>query len=474
MPSDPCLLPAAELTTLYRARKLSPVEVVQAVLARIEAMNPLVNAFVVVDAEAALAAARESEARWAKGEPAGLVDGVPTTVKDLILAKGWPTLRGSKAIDKAQAWDEDAPPVARLREHGAVLLGKTTTPEFGHKGVTESRVTGITSNPWNPDMTPGGSSGGASAALAAGLGQLAIGTDGGGSIRIPSSFAGVFGLKPTYGRVPAYPLSPFGTVAHLGPMARTVADAALMLTVLAEPDWRDWHALPYDGADYRESLGEPLDDLRIAYSPTLGLGEVPLEPEVRALVDSAARTFETIGASVEEADPVWPHEPARVFLVYWNIGSAKLVADLSDEQRAKLDPSLLTFAEAGRRYSGLDIKDAELARAACGLALAEFFERYDLLLSPTMPMPAFEVGRDIPSEAFADEPLGWTPYTYPINLTRNPAASVPCGFTGSGLPVGLQVIGPLYGEAAVLRACRAYENANPLHEKRPEVGHGRQ
>jgi aspartyl-tRNA(Asn)/glutamyl-tRNA(Gln) amidotransferase subunit A len=474
MSEDLAFVSATDLVELYRAGTVSPVEVTRAVLDRIDRTQATLNAYVLVDHEGALEAARESEGRWRMGEPRGLIDGVPTSVKDLVLTKGWPTLKGSLTVDPDQPWEEDAPAVARLREHGAVLLGKTTTPEFGHKGVTESRVTGITSNPWNPNMTPGGSSGGASAALAAGLGQLAIGTDGGGSIRIPSSFAGVFGLKPTYARVPAYPLSPFGTVAHLGPMARTVADAALMLTVLAEPDWRDWHALPYDGADYRESLDEPLDDLRIAYSPTLGLGEVPLEPEVRALVDAAARTFETTGASVEEADPVWPHDPARVFLVYWNIGSAKLVADLSDEQRAKLDPSLLTFAEAGRRYSGLDIKDAELARAACGLALAEFFERYDLLLSPTMPMPAFEVGRDYPSEAFADEPLGWTPYTYPINLTKNPAASVPCGFTGSGLPVGLQVIGPLYGEAAVLRACRAYEKANPLHEKRPEVGHGRQ
>jgi aspartyl-tRNA(Asn)/glutamyl-tRNA(Gln) amidotransferase subunit A len=469
MSEDLAFASATELVELYRTGKVSPVEVTQAVLDRIERVQARLNAFVLVDHEGALEAARESERRWRMGEPRGLIDGVPTSVKDLVLTKGWPTLKGSLTIDPAQPWDEDAPAVARLREHGAVLLGKTTTPEFGHKGVTDSPLTGITRNPWNPDLTPGGSSGGASAALAAGLGQLAIGTDGGGSIRIPASFAGIFGLKPNFGRVPAYPLSPFGTVAHLGPMARTVADAALMLTVLAEPDWRDWQALPYDGTDYRESLDGPLDDLRIAYSPALGLGEVPLEPEVRTLVDAAARTFETIGAKVEEVDPVWPHDPARVFLVYWRIGSAKLAEEFSDEQRAKLEPTLLAFAEAGRGYSGLDIKEAELARADNGLALAAFFERYDLLLTPTMPMPAFAVGRPYPSEAFADEPLGWTPYTYPINLTKNPAASVPCGFTESGLPVGLQVIGPLYGEPAVLRACHAYESANPLHQRRPEI-----
>ena len=469
MSNDLTAVSASDLIALYRAGKASPVEATQAVLARIAATRETLNPFVLVDEEAALAAARESERRWRAGEPRGLVEGVPISIKDLVLTRGWPTLRGSLTTDPDQDWNEDAPAVARLREHGAVLLGKTTTPEFGHKGVTDSPVSGITRNPWNTDLTPGGSSGGAAAAVASGLGPLALGTDGGGSSRIPSSFCGIFGIKPTFGRVPTYPVSPFGTLANVGPMARTVADAALMLTVIAGPDRRDWHALPHDATDYRLALAEPLTGLRVAYSPTLGLERVPLEAEVRALVDTAAQSFEDLGAIVEAVDPVWPHDPGRLFMTYWAIGAAKLVEDIAEDKRDRMEATLLEFAATGRGFDGLTVKRAELDRAANGLALMEFFEQHDILLSPTLPMPAFAVGRPYPSEEFAAEPLRWTPYTYPINLTRNPAASVPCGFTAAGLPVGLHVIGPLHGDSAVLRACRAYEDASPWRDKRPEL-----
>src|SRR3954451_2546129 len=235
---------AAALVTAYRERRLSPVEVAEAALARIAARDGELNAFCLVDGERALAEAGASEARWAAGAPAGLLDGVPVAVKDILLTRGWPTLRGSKTVDPAGPWDDDAPAVAALRRHGAVLPGKTTTPEFGWKGVTDSPLTGITRNPWDHSRTAGGSSGGSSAALAAGMVPLALGTDGGGSIRIPSSFCGLPGIKPTYGRVPAWPASPYGTVAHAGPMARTVTDLALLLDVLSAPDPRDWSALP--------------------------------------------------------------------------------------------------------------------------------------------------------------------------------------------------------------------------------------
>jgi aspartyl-tRNA(Asn)/glutamyl-tRNA(Gln) amidotransferase subunit A len=463
---------ATELVEHYRAGSLSPVEVTRAVLSQIARHGEAINAFVLVDEERALDAARASEGRWRTGEPHGLIDGVPTTIKDLILTKGWPTLRGSLAINPDQPWDEDAPVAARLREHGAVLLGKTATPEFGHKGVTDSPVSGITRNPWNLDKTPGGSSGGASAAVAAGMGPLAIGTDGGGSIRIPASFAGIFGIKPTFGRVPAYPASPFGSVAHVGPMTRTVADAALMLTVIAGPDVRDWTALPYDEEDYRRNLDQPLSGVRVAYSETLGMPDVRLDPEVRDCVATAARSFQSLGATVIEADPVWPHEPGAVFNVYWSIGAAKLIDDMTDDQVAKMEDSLTVFAAAGRKLSGLDIKVAELQRTANGVALNRFFEDYDLLLSPTMPIPAFNAGAPVPSDDYADEPLRWTPYTFPINLAKNPAASVPCGFTGAGLPVGLHVIGPMYREVSVLRAARAYEQAHDWFSRRPALVKG--
>ncbi len=241
---------AVELLRLYRSGAASPVEATRAVLARIERFNPALNAFCHVAAEDALAAARASEARWKQQTPCGALDGVPVSIKDLILVRGMPTLRGSRTIDPAQPWDVDAPVAARLREAGAVILGKTATPEFGCKGETNSPLTGITRNPWNPERTPGGSSGGTAAAIAAGMGPLSVGTDGAGSVRIPAAFCGNFGLKPSFGRVPAYPLSPFGSVAHLGPHAMSVADAALMMNVIKQPDARDWTSLPPDPSDY--------------------------------------------------------------------------------------------------------------------------------------------------------------------------------------------------------------------------------
>jgi len=241
--TDVTRLSATELIELYRRRELSPVEATRAVLAQIGSRNAVTNAYCLVRDDEALASAKQSERRWQAGEPAGLLDGVPVSVKDLLLTSGWPTLRGSLTTDKAGPWNVDAPTVARLREHGAVLLGKTTTPEFGWKGVTDSPLTGVTRNPWDTARTPGGSSGGAAAAVASGLGPLALGTDGGGSIRIPASFCGIVGLKPTHGRVPVYPPSTFGTLSHVGPMARTVADTALLLDALGSPDYRDPLAL---------------------------------------------------------------------------------------------------------------------------------------------------------------------------------------------------------------------------------------
>src|SRR5687768_6580538 len=291
--SDLCNLTATALLEGFRLRTLSPVEVAQAVLQRVAALNPRLNAFNLVS-DRMIDDAKASEARWAAGQPKGLLDGVPVSIKDIVLTRGWPTLRGSKTIDPRGPWNEDAPATARLREHGALLIGKTTTPEFGWKGVTDSPLTGITRNPWNLDKTPGGSSGGAAAAVAAGMGPLAVGTDGGGSIRIPCSFTGLFGLKPSFGRVPAWPLSPFGTVAHVGPMTRSVADAALMLNVLAQPDARDWHSLPYEPQDWRTSLDHGVAGLRIAYSPDLGYAKV--DAEVASIVKASLSVFTDLGA----------------------------------------------------------------------------------------------------------------------------------------------------------------------------------
>ncbi len=463
MTDDLALMPASKLVAKYRDGSVSPVDATRAALARIERHNDKLMAFNLIDADGALDEARKSEERWRIGAPKGRVDGVPTAIKDLILTKGWPTLRGSHAIDPGQPWNEDAPCVARLREHGAVLIGKTTTPEFGWKGVTDSPLTGVTRNPWNPEKTPGGSSGGSAVAVATGMSALAIGTDGGGSIRIPAAFTGTFGFKPTFGRVPAYPASPFGTLAHIGPMTRSVTDAAIMMSVIAEPDVRDWYALaPADhgkAADYPQSLDQGVKGKRIAFSPTLGGHKV--DPEIAALVAAAAKRFEDLGAHVEEAEPKLP-DCAECFRKHWFAGAANLVAGFTEDQRAHMDPGLQEIAAEGAGYSLLDYLDAVKQREAIGLAMNLFHRKYDALLTPALPITAFEAGLERPRGDGGDRWVDWTPFSYPFNLTRQPAASVPCGLTSKGLPAGLQIVTPVYQDGRALRIARAFEMAQPF------------
>ena len=452
-------LSATRLVAAYRRKAISPVEVTQAVLDGIEAFDPAVNAFCVVDGARAMDAARASEARWQRGAPLGLVDGVPATIKDLVLCAGWPTLRGSLAVPREQDWSDDAPVTARLREHGAVLMGKTTTPEFGWKGVTDCKLTGITRNPWNTDLTPGGSSGGAVAACALGLGALHIGTDGGGSIRIPAGFTGVFGLKTTFGLVPAWPASPFGTVAHVGPITRTVSDTALMLNVISQPDARDWQALPATGRDYRVGLEDGVRGLRIAFSPDLGYVEV--DPEVAQAVAKAARVLAELGAMVEEV-PAPFENPADCFRVHWAVGAAALLARFDEQQRASLDPGLVEIAAEGAACATADYLQAMADRAALGERMGRFHQDWDLLLTPTLPIAAFAAGAEFPQTGPYAGWRDWTPFTYPFNLTQQPAASVPCGFTSSGTPIGVQIVAGKYADALVLRAARAMESVNPF------------
>jgi aspartyl-tRNA(Asn)/glutamyl-tRNA(Gln) amidotransferase subunit A len=445
---------ASALLDAYRRKALSPVEATTAALARIERLEPKLNAFVLVDAEGALAAARQSEARWAKGAPQGLVDGVPTTIKDLLLTKGWPTLRGSRLTKRDQEWSEDAPAVARLREHGAVFLGKTTTPEYGWKALGDSPLTGITRNPWNLGHTPGGSSAGAAAALAAGIGALAIGTDGGGSIRIPAAFCGVAGIKATFGRVPAHPPSAMGLLSNVGPMARTIADTALMLSVLAGTDSRDPYRLPSRDKDYRDGLGDGVKGLRIAVSRDLGYARI--DPEIAAAFDKAVARFRELGAAVEEAHPGFA-SPRDAFTALWTAGAARAMRGVSAADRAQMDPGFVASVDAGAALSAVDYLDADAARTALGQAMGAFHERYDLLLTPTVAVPALPVGADLSDPATERYWIDWTPFSYPFNMTRQPAATVPCGLTKAGLPIGLQIVGPLYAESLVLRAAGAYE-----------------
>ncbi len=459
MTSNIALLSASELIQRYRDKSLSPVEVVSATLQQIENLDSALNAFCLVDKPAALAAAKQAERRWLKGQPKGLVDGVPVAIKDLLLTKGWPTLRGSRTVNKDQTWGEDAPCVARLREHGAVLIGKTTTPEFGWKGVTDSPLTGITRNPWNTAVTPGGSSGGSAAAIATGMAALAIGTDGGGSIRIPCGFTGMYGIKATFGRVPAYPLSPFGTVAHVGPMTRNVSDTALLLTVIAQPDCRDWHALPHEERDYRAGLDTGVRGLKIAFSPDLGY--VSVEQEIAKLVRQAVDVFSDLGADVTEIDPGFP-DPWDCFTKTWFSGAAYLARSLDQKQRKLLDPGLLQIVEQGESYSLMEYINAQDERGKLGEHMKRFHQKYDLLLTPTLPITAFAAGQEVPDQMQAERWSSWTPFTFPFNLTGQPAASIPCGLASNGLPAGLQIIADKYDEALVLRASYAYESVHPI------------
>ena len=457
---------ATELLQLYRSRRASPVEATRAVLARIEKLNPVLNAFCHLAPEEALAAARASEQRWREGRPLGPVDGVPTSIKDLILAKGWPTLRGSRTVDPKQAWDVDAPATARLREAGAVLLGKTTTPEFGCKGETNSPLTGISRNPWDPRKTPGGSSGGTAAAVAAGMGPLSVGTDGAGSVRIPAAFCGNFGLKPSFGRVPAYPLSPMGTVAHLGPHTMSVRDAALMMNVLKQPDARDWHSLPPDGDDYTQHLERGIRGLKLAYSPALGYAK-DIHPEVAAAVQAALRQLQELGAHVEQVDP-GIEDPLPITIGLWFAGAWAIWNSLTPEQQALADPDFASEAEQGSKFGVLDLHKLTQARGALGAHMRQFMQRYDLLVTPAVAVPAFDARPAGSIKLTPENMLGWTPFSYPFNLTQQPACSIPCGLTQAGLPIGLQFVGPMFGDALVLRAARAYEMLRPI--ARPALG----
>jgi aspartyl-tRNA(Asn)/glutamyl-tRNA(Gln) amidotransferase subunit A len=456
--------PAHELLALYRSGQASPVEVAQAVLQRIGRINPQINAFCLVDEEAAMASARASEARWQAhrqhGTAVGALEGVPTSIKDLILTRGWPTLRGSRTIDPNQPWDIDAPATARLREAGAVLLGKTTTPEFGCKGETNSPATGITRNPWNLQHTPGGSSGGTAAAVAAGLGPLSVGTDGAGSVRIPAAFCGNVGLKPSFGRVPAYPLSPFGSVAHLGPHTMSVRDAALMMNVLKQPDARDWTALPPDARDYTVGLDDGVRGWRIAYTPTLGYAH-NVHPEIAAAVEAAVHQLQALGAHVEQVDPGF-EDPLEITTGLWFLGAYTVWQGLSAQQQAVADPDFRAEAELGAQLSTLYIQQLNQRRGVLGSHMRQFMQRFDLLVTPAVSIPAFEAraAGTVPMDPVSM--LGWTPFSYPFNLTQQPAITVPCGLTTKGLPVGLQIVGPMFDDVLVLRVARAYEEVKPV------------
>jgi len=467
MKTDLCWMTATDLAHAIAKKRVSPVEVVDTILARIDKLAAL-NAYVTLDAERARAAAKAAErAVTRRSARLGPLHGVPFSVKDLVVTKDVRTTFGTP-IYRDNVPTMDAPIVERLKAAGGIMIGKTNTPTLGWVGITDNLVFGLTRNPWNLDRTPGGSSGGAGAAVAAGLGALAVGTDGGGSIRKPAAFCGIFGLKPTYGRIPIHPHGASWSFSHLGPMTRTVADAALMMNVCAGPDPRDQYSLPADGVDHVKALKGSLKGLRVAYSDTLGFAPA-VDPEVRAATRSAAGEFRKLGCRVEHVDPAWP-SPYVCWRTIFLGGIAARLAPYR-ERRDEIDAGLRAIIEEALALSPTAYVEAWFERNAWAEHTRRFFERHDLLLTPTVATAAFEHGILYP-DMIDGKPVSReasSAFTFPFNMTGEPAASIPCGFTRDGLPIGLQIIGRRFEDATVLRACAAFETARPWADKRPAV-----
>ncbi len=474
--TDLCFTSATQLARLIQGREISPVELMEAILSRIERLQPQINALCTVCTDKALEASRKAESEIVREKSVGPLHGIPFSVKDLLWTKGVRTTFGSYIFENYLP-DEDAPCVQRLKEAGGILIGKTTTPEFGHKAITDSPLFGITRNPWNLDRTPGGSSGGAAALVAAGLGPLAIGTDGGGSVRIPASCSGIVGLKPTLGRIPhPQSLDVFGTLSHVGPMTRTVADTALMFEVMAGPEVKDPYSYGLPKETYQSSVTgktrESLKGWRIAWSPTLGNTEV--DNEVLKLTEAAAQVFAKFGCELEEARPDFDL-PEEHYLIIFQSSLAARLSPYLERFRDKIDPSLLDAIERGSKYSAVDLQRANYLRTQLFQTVQQFFKKFDLLITPTLSAPALPITHNalepiaINGKIAGSIRAAWYPYMYPFNMAGNPAISIPCGWTRENLPVGLQIVGPWLAEGSILQAAAAFELATPWASKRPPL-----
>ena len=479
MTEDLCALPAVDLAAAVRRRELSPVEVVEAVHRRMDRLEPRLHAFCHRADDDALEAARALERDLAGGAPGGPLCGVPLGIKDLVSVAGMPMPGGSPAY-RDFVPDEDDIVVERLRDAGAIVLGKTAVTEFGYSGASHSPVSETVRNPWNPDLTSGGSSAGSGAAVAAGMGPVAIAADGGGSIRIPASFCGLFGIKPSMGRVPMYPscrderlpgIASWEGLEHVGPVSRTVADSALVLSVIAGPDDRDRHSIPAGDVDWRAAAEGAADGglrgLRVAFSPDLGY--VAVDPEVQRVVREAVGAFEELGCDVEQADPGFA-DPGAAFLALIALetdlrGMRELVA----RHGAEMSPHLVDLVT--REWRAEDFTDAITVRKAVQNTMWRFMRRYDLLLTPTLTVPPFPVHMQGPERVDGRyvRDTAWLSFTAPFNLTGQPAATVPAGFTDDGLPVGLQIAARHLDDGLVLRAAAAFEAARPWAQRRPPM-----
>ncbi len=467
MPSDLLYLPALELRDLIAAKKISPVEAVEHALARMEQVEPALNCSVTPTRDAALAAAKRAEQTVLQGGELGLLHGLPVSIKDLIAVERVKFTFGSKTMaDNVAALD--APAVERVKAHGACIIGKTTTSEFGCKAVGDSPLTGITRNPWNLEKTPGGSSCGAAASIAAGVTPFGLGTDGGGSIRIPGSLTGLFGIKAHFARVPVFPASATPTLAHVGPLARTVRDAALLLGAIAGFDERDPFSIAGPVPNFLKACGQPVKGMRIAWSPSLGYARP--DHEVRAACEAAVKTFEDLGCHVDTVDEVMDEDPIGMWMAEFFTGVGTRLRQTLDEQPGLLDPAVVPTLNSARNQPIDDYYAQVFKRYEFREKMRRFMADYDLLITPTLPVPAFDVGQNMPEQMPDANIISWVAYTYPFNLTGHPAATLPAGFTEQGLPVGLQLVSKALCETDIFRAAAAFEEARPWARDKPPVG----
>jgi len=460
-------LPATRLAELIRTKQLSPVEYMQSLLARIEALDAKVNAFAHLAADQAMQAARQAEAKLMSGDRIGRLHGVPVTIKDLAITKDMPMQSGSLIMKHHQP-TEDTPIVPRLKGDGAIILGKTTTSEFGWIGVSHSPLTGITHNPWKFGYNAGASSAGAGAAAAAGFGPLHQGSDGAGSIRMPAHFCGVFGLKPSFGRVPTYPVGTGDMTTHLGPLTRTVADSALLMEIMAGPHPLDYTSLEAGPAAYLARLDEGVRGKRIAYSPDLGHARV--DPEVATLVQAAAQRFTDLGATVEETPTLWAAPGPELIRFFWSAHMTRLQPYL-EKWEAQMDPGLVACIKASRNVSVAEYQAARERKMPYVADIHRWFQDWDFLLTPSVSVAAFPAEQLMPDHWPRHEWdwVSWAEFSYPFNMSWNPAASVPCGFTVEGLPVGLQIVGKRFDDLRVLQAAAAFEQIQPWAAARPSL-----
>jgi len=464
---DICFMSACDMLDAIKNQELTSEEITETIIEKIEKINPIINAYCTPTFDLAREMAKEADKKVKMGEKLGLLNGIPTSIKDLVETGGIRTTFGC-VIFENNIPDKDQLVVTRLKDAGIVNLGKTNTPAFGHKAVTDNKIFGETKNPWNLERTPGGSSGGAAAAVASGIGPLALGSDGGGSIRIPSCLCGVYGIKPSYGRIPRFwDKINFHRLSHYGPIARYVKDAALMLDVMAGPSDIDQYSLSRPEISYLDTLTEIPKNIKIGYLLDLGYVKA-IDPEIKKCVEDSVQKFEKLGWSVEKAK-IKLKQAYRSFITIVVAGFAYDYKKYLKDWKERLSPTFVRLIEAGINITGMDLMHAELQSINVYNQFTEFFNKFDILITPTTAVTAFELGKMYPDEieGVTVSPVGWMPFTFPFNMTGHPAASIPCGWSKEGLPIGMHIIGPKNKDELVLQVSKAFEEIAPWQDKKP-------